>query len=55
MAEIQAAPSAQEVRPLLVGSSIPVLTYATPEGAPFDFNAAVALRPTVLVCFRGGW
>jgi len=55
MAGIQAAPSAQEVRPLLVGSSIPVLTYATPEGAPFDLNAAVALRPTVLVCFRGGW
>jgi hypothetical protein len=55
MAEIQAAPSAQEVRPLLVGSSIPVLTYATPEGGAFDFNAAVALRPTVLVCFRGGW
>ena len=55
MAEIQGAPSAQEVRPLLVGSSIPVLAYATPEGAPFDVNAAVALRPTVLVCFRGGW
>lgn len=55
MAEIQAAPSAQEVRPLLVGSSIPVLTYVTPEGAPFDFNAAVARRPTILVCFRGGW
>ena len=55
MAEIQASPSAQEVRPLLVGSSIPVLAYATPEGAPFDVNSAVALRPTVLVCFRGGW
>ena len=55
MAEIRAARSAQEVRPLLVGSSIPALTYATPEGAPFDFNAAVALRPTVLACFRGGW
>jgi hypothetical protein len=55
MGEIEAAPSAQEIRPLLVGSSIPVLTYTTPEGASFDFNAAVARRPTVLVCFRGGW
>jgi hypothetical protein len=40
---------------LLVGSSIPALTYATEGGAPFDFAAAVARRPTVLVCFRGGW
>lgn len=55
MAEIQAAPSAQDVRPLLVGSSIPALTYTTEGGAPFDFTAAVARHPTVLVCFRGGW
>lgn len=69
MAGIQTAPSAQGVRPLLVGSSIPVLTYVTPEGSPFHCNAAIVCftfwvrLPSIITaftlfqsaCSRGAW
>ena len=44
------------IQPLQVGATMPansvVLTVA---GKPFDLNAAVATKPTVLIFYRGGW
>jgi thiol-disulfide isomerase/thioredoxin len=47
--------SANEVRPLKAGSSIPPIHLTTPEGASFDLNAFVKDQPVVLVFYRGGW
>ena len=52
-AEIADAPYA--VRPLLIGATIPEATLMTATGEPFDLNAAVAQKPTVLIFYRGGW
>lgn len=55
-AEIPDIPqSANEVRPLLVGDRVPILTLKTVEGKAFDLNAAIAKKPTVLFFYRGGW
>lgn len=49
------APSAEQVRPLLVGAAVPRLALRTADGSPFDLNAALAAQPTVLVFYRGHW
>jgi len=49
------ASSAQAVRPLLVGASVPAVTLATVDGEDFDLAAAVSGTPTVLIFYRGGW
>jgi peroxiredoxin len=55
-AEIPDIPqSANEVRPLLVGDRVPILTLKTVEGKAFDLNATIAKNPTVLFFYRGGW
>lgn len=47
---------ASVVKPLPVGSSIPAHSIVqTFEGKPFDLNAAVAAKPTILIFYRGGW
>jgi hypothetical protein len=45
----------QAIRPLLVNATIPQLTLTDTAGQPFDVNAAVRQRPTILLFFRGGW
>ena len=47
--------SANEVCPLLIGDSVPILTLKTAQGKAFDLNAAIAKKPTVLFFYRGGW
>lgn len=49
------APSANEICPLLVNSSIPSLTLKKPDGTSFDLNAALKAKPTILIFYRGGW
>lgn len=49
------ASSAEETSPLPVGASIPRLELTSSEGQPFDLNAAVAAKPTILILYRGGW
>lgn len=49
------AASAQEVSPLIIGSKIPELTLRTADGDPYDLNAAIEGKPTILVFYRGGW
>ena len=52
-AEVASSPG--EVRPLLVGASVPEVKLTTADGEDFDLAAAVSGRPTVLIFYRGGW
>jgi peroxiredoxin len=45
----------EDISPLLVGESIPVLNLPSAAGKSFDLNKAVAEKPTILVFYRGGW
>ncbi len=47
--------SAEDVCPILVGTTVPKLTLTTASGSPFDLNAAIAKKPAVLIFYRGGW
>ena len=51
----QPASSPGGIRPLLVGAAVPKLELTATDGAPFDLNAALASKPTVLIFYRGGW
>lgn len=53
MAENQPAPSADKARPLLVGSPVPALTYATPEGASGETHHQLPV-PAVFVLGTDG-
>ncbi len=46
---------AEDVSPLLNGENIPQVKLIDANGKAFDLNAAVALKPTILVFYRGGW
>jgi peroxiredoxin len=47
---------AATIKPLPTGATIPARSVVqTVDGKSFDLNAAVALQPTVLVFYRGGW
>lgn len=45
----------EDISPLLIGESIPLLTLPTASGSSFDLNKSVSERPTILVFYRGGW
>ena len=47
--------SAEDVRPLLVGTEAPDAALKTMEGRPFALKTAVSERPAVLVFYRGWW
>ncbi len=50
------ADSAEEIHPLLVGMEVPKITGVTrADGTPFDLNAAIAEKPTILIFYRGVW
>ena len=44
-----------DIRPLLVGQSIPAVTLKGIDGKSFSLNAAVAKKPTVIIFYRGSW
>jgi peroxiredoxin len=47
---------ASVIHPLPVGTHIPANNVVqTVDGKPFDLNAAVAGKPTILIFYRGGW
>ncbi len=50
-----AAPSAEEIRPLLNGSQVPAVTLHDADGKAVELRELVALQPTVLIFYRGGW
>ncbi|MEE9369708.1 MAG: peroxiredoxin-like family protein [Pontiella sp.] len=47
--------SAMEIRPLMVGQSIPDTPLKTAEGKVFDLQAAAQEQPLVVIFYRGGW
>lgn len=47
---------ASVIRPLQAGARMPAGSIVqTVDGQPFDLNAAVAKKPTILIFYRGGW
>ena len=50
-----AASSASEVQPLLVGTTIPSVTVQTVDGQPIDLLEDARKKPSILVFYRGGW
>lgn len=47
--------SAEETRPLSVGSAISPITLQTMDGKLFDLNMAVKKQPAIIMFYRGGW
>ena len=46
---------AEDIRPVLIGQSLPKVVLRTPDNTSFDLNAACAEKATILIFFRGGW
>jgi len=44
-----------DISPLLIGEKIPLVNIPAANGKPFDLNAHVADKPTILIFYRGGW
>ncbi len=51
----EVADSAQQVRPLLIGSQVPAVELKTSSGESFDLQKALAGKPSLLIFYRGGW
>ncbi len=49
------APSADQIRPLLLGSAMPDAAMHTVDGKATTLKNQVNSKPTVLVFYRGGW
>ncbi len=47
--------SAEEVRPLLVGSAVPDVRLPAADGDDVDLLAEAQAKPTILIFYRGGW
>jgi peroxiredoxin len=49
------APSADQIRPVLLGSTLPDVALTTLNGKATTLKAQVAGKPAILVFYRGGW
>lgn len=49
------AEKAEDVMPILIGSTIPNVMVKTAEGAPVSLPALLMQKPSVIVFYRGGW
>ena len=49
------APSAEEIRPILIGSMLPDAPLRTADGDPSTLRAALSGQAGVLIVYRGGW
>jgi peroxiredoxin len=47
--------SAQETKPLPVGSGVPDVKFLTIDGKEFDLKKEALKKPSVLIFYRGGW
>ena len=54
-AEPEAYPSAEAVKPLAVGRSVPQVAVRSVVGEPVDLAELVRERGALLVFYRGGW
>ncbi len=51
----QAPENPTDISPLLIGESIPAATLIDQTGKSVDIMEVLAVKPTVLVFYRGGW
>jgi hypothetical protein len=49
------APSATEIRPLLLGAEVPAAPVRGLDGEATDLRSVVLGKPTLLLFYRGGW
>lgn len=49
------ATSAEQVRPLLLGSTLPDVSLQSVDGKPVSLKEQVNGKPAILVFYRGGW
>ena len=54
-ADESVAPSADRVRPLLIGATVPEVTLTTGDAEPFALGEALSRKPSIVVFYRGGW
>lgn len=54
-ADSTVAPSPKQVRPLLIGATVPPVTLATGAGEAVELAEVLSNKPTVVVFYRGGW
>ena len=47
--------SADDVRPLLVGSAVPDVLLPTAAGGEVNLLTEAQAKPTILIFYRGGW
>ena len=47
--------SAEDIRPLLVGSAVPDVRLPTADGGEVDLLTEAQAKPTILIFYRGGW
>ena len=47
--------SAEDVRPLLVGSAVPNVQLPTADGDVVNLLTEAQAKPTILIFYRGGW
>ncbi len=45
----------EKICPLPVGSVMPQINLQTLDAKPFDLNAQLKTKPSILIYFRGGW
>lgn len=49
------AKSAEEIRPILLGTVVPDVAVRNPQGEETSLHAAIGRKPTLLLFYRGGW
>jgi peroxiredoxin len=54
-AAVELAGSPEQVRPLLLGSTMPEVALRTPDGKQTTLRTQVGGKPAILVFYRGGW
>ena len=54
-ADLNIAPTAEEVDPVKVGETAPGFTVQRVDGSDYNFEPAGLERPTMIITFRGGW
>ena len=47
--------SAAEIRPRLIGSTVPDVALRAGDGSDTTLRGAMGGKPTVLILYRGGW
>lgn len=49
------APSADSIRPLMIGAAVPDVQVKGLDGKSMALRDALAAKPTLLIFYRGGW